>query len=90
MASTASGFKRERRSVSKSWPEAMPYLRPRFITVRDQNGLLLDLGIVPIIAGILNVLNKGSGEDSLDFLGILLTLLPTTSRFYSFLLFHFL
>ena len=39
------------------------------ITGRDQNGLLFDLGIVPIVAEILNVLNKGSGEDSLDFFG---------------------
>ena len=40
---------------------------------------MLDLGIVPIFAEILNVLNKGSGEDSLDFLGFL-TLPPTTSH----------
>ena len=52
---------------------------PRSITGRDQNGLLLDLGIVLIVAEILNVLNKGSGEDSLDFLGFL-TFPPTTSR----------
>ena len=43
------------------------------------NGLLFDLSNVPIFAEILNVLNKGGGEDSLDFLGFL-TLPPTTSR----------
>ena len=57
----------------------MLYRSPRSITGRDQNGLLLDLGNVPIVAEILNVLNMGSGEDSLDFLGFL-TLPPTTSR----------
>ena len=62
-----------------SWPEAMSYRSPRSITGRDQNGPLFDLGNVPIFAEILNFLNKGSGEDSLDFLGFL-TLPPTTSR----------
>ena len=62
-----------------SWPEAMSHRSPRSISGRDQNGLLLVLGIVPIFAEILNVLIKGSGEDSLDFLGFL-TLPPTTSR----------
>ena len=57
----------------------MSYRSPRSITGRDQNGLLFDLGNVPIFAEILNVLNKGSGEDSLDFLGFL-TLPPTTSH----------
>ena len=57
----------------------MSYRSLRSITGRDQNGHLLDLGIVLIFAEILNVLNKGSGEDSLDFLGFL-TLPPTTSR----------
>ena len=61
-----------------SWPEAMSYRSRRSITGRDQNGLLFDLGNVPIVAEILNVLNMGSGEDSLDFLGFL-TLPPTTS-----------
>ena len=57
----------------------MSYRSPRSITGREQNGLLLDLGIVPIFAEILNVLNMGSGEDSLDFLGFL-TLPPIISR----------
>ena len=62
-----------------SWPEAMSHRSPRSITGREQNRLSLDLGIVPVFAEILNVLHKGSGEDSLDFLGFL-TLLSTTSR----------
>ena len=72
-----------------SWSEAVSCRSPRSITGRDQNGLLFDLGIVLIFVEILNVLNKGIGEDSLDFLGFL-TLPPTTSRLYSFLSFHFL
>ena len=66
-------------NFGSSWPEAMSNRSPRSITGRDQNGLLLDLGIVLIFAEILNDLNKGSGEDSLDFLGFL-TLPPTISR----------
>ena len=65
--------------VGPSWVEAMSHRTPHSITGRDQNGLLLDLGHVPIFAESLKVLNKGSGEDSLDFLGFL-TLPPTTSR----------
>ena len=65
-----------------SWPEAMSYRSPRSITARDQNGLFLDLGIVSVFGEVLNVLNKGSGEDSLDFLGFL-TLPPTTIRLYA-------
>ena len=64
--------------IGPSWPEAVSHRSPRSITGRDQNGLLLDLGNVPIFAEILNVLDKGSGEESLDFLGFL-TLPPTTS-----------
>ena len=41
--------------------------------------VLFDLGNVPIVAEILKVLNMGSEEDSLDFLGFL-SLPPTTSR----------
>ena len=74
-------MKIQRNMSGPSWPEAMSYRSPRSITGRDQKGFLLDLGIIPIFVEIFdNVLNKGSGEDSLDFLG-LLTLPPTTSRF---------
>ena len=62
---------------------AMSYCSPRSITGRDQNGLLLDLGIVPIFAEILNVVNKSSGEDFLDFVAFL-THPPTISRLYSY------
>ena len=50
---------RVRFAFGPSWTEAMSYRSPPSITGRDQNGLLLDLGIVPIFAEILNVLNKG-------------------------------
>ena len=55
-------------TFSPSRPEAMLYRSSRSITRR--NGLLLDLGIVSSFAEILNVLNKGSGEDCLDVLRI--------------------
>ena len=65
-------------NFGSSWPEAMSNRSPRSITGRDQNGLSFDLGNcnVPNFAEILNVLNKGSGEESLDFLRFL-TLPPT-------------
>ena len=65
--------------TSHSWPEAMSYRSPRSLTGRDKNGLLLDLGIVLIFAEIFNVLNEGSGENSLDFLAWVLDAPPTTS-----------